>query len=101
MEKIIRNGKVAVLVSWEYGSGWYTVNHNEAMLFDPEIVAWVEAAKPEDRVAYFEKKYPKADFYGFRTLRIEWVPVGHRFIVQEYDGAEYLIVLEKAFWITA
>lgn len=39
-EKVVRDGKVAVLVSPEHGAGWSTWNKNayppEAMLFSPE-----------------------------------------------------------------
>ena len=38
MDKYIRDGKVAVLIYREYGSGWYSSHHVKEMLFDPTIV---------------------------------------------------------------
>jgi len=43
MNKLVRDGKVAVLYSPDYGSGWYTWNpNNPELLFDPAIVQLVE-----------------------------------------------------------
>lgn len=104
MEKVVRDGEVAVLVSWEYGSGWFTNNaltYGERLLFDPEIVEWVEQGKPAERIAFFKKKYPEAFFEGFNDLVVEWVRAGTRFIVTEYDGYESLTILDDVDWIEA
>ena len=42
MNKLIRDGQVAVLVSPGYGAGWYTWHHIEELVYDPCVVAWVE-----------------------------------------------------------
>ena len=43
MDKVIRDGKVAVLVSYGYGAGWSTWNsaRSDSLLFDPDIVQMV------------------------------------------------------------
>ena len=43
MDRVIRDGRVAVIFSPGYGSGWYTSHDIEALIFDPSIVAWIEA----------------------------------------------------------
>ena len=54
-EKVIRDGKVAVLVSPEFGAGWSTWADNaEVAMFDPEVVAWVERGEPRDE--FLEKE---------------------------------------------
>lgn len=104
MEKVVRDGKVAVLVSIEYGAGWYTwngVTQGEQILFDPEIVEWVEQGKPKGRIPYFEQKYPDAYFGGFEDLVIGWIPVGEKFVIDEYDGYESIRMLDDVIWMTA
>lgn len=52
MEKVIRDGKVAVLYSPGYGAGWTTWTYDsklhEVMLFHPLIVEKVESGKECD-----------------------------------------------------
>jgi hypothetical protein len=45
MDKVIRDGKVAVLYSPGYGAGWYSWHDNEELLYDPVIVDMVESKK--------------------------------------------------------
>jgi len=48
MDKIIRDGKVAVLYSPGYGAGWYSWNTDcKECVFNPEIVKLVEAEEKE------------------------------------------------------
>ena len=58
MYKVIRNAKIAVLVSPGYGAGWYSWNksHPEC-LFDPEVVAWVEYDGSETIVLESQEKW--------------------------------------------
>ena len=89
MEKEIRNGKVAVLYSPGFGAGWYSWIHVPEVLFDPEIVALVEANKNSEIPALVVKKY--GDKYytgGADDLSIKWLPVGTQFEISEYDGSE-------------
>ncbi len=48
MEKVIRNGMVAVLVSPGYGAGWYSWNDHKELLFHPKIVEMVEKRRTEE-----------------------------------------------------
>ncbi len=95
MNKVIRDGKVAVLYSEGYGAGWITWNSNHsAILYDPTVVAWVESGKPEDdefRLG-LENKYPGIYLGGLRNLETRWVPQGKRFRVEEYDGYERVVI---------
>ena len=43
MDRVIRDGRVAVIFSPGYGSGWYTSHDIEALIFDSSIVQWIEA----------------------------------------------------------
>ena len=103
MKKLIRDGRVAVLVSPGFGAGWSTWNTDiPEILFDPAIVEMVEDnTSPVTIVAYCEAKYPKHYFSGARDLTVVWVPIGTEFMIDEYDGAESIIFKDQEKWITA
>jgi hypothetical protein len=101
MKKLIRDDKVAVLVSPGYGAGWYTWHHIEELVYDPSIVEWVEQEEFDKVLTYMELKYPDAYTGGLEDLQVEWVPVGARFRIDEYDGSESLVLEENEHWMTA
>lgn len=106
MDKVIRDGKVAVLISPDWGTGWYSWSGIQEMLFDPKIVAMVE--NPDDDedfhtiIEYCKDRYggSDTDYLGAEGLMVVWVPQGSRFIVTEYDGAESIEFEDTRTWIT-
>lgn len=49
MEKVIRDGHVAVLYSPGYGAGWFTWNENhKELLFHPKLVEMVEQKRSSE-----------------------------------------------------
>ena len=102
MNKLVRDGKVAVLYSPDYGSGWYTWNHDHPeILFDPAIVQLVEENKWDELETYVVLKYPKIFTGGILDLSIAWIPEGAIFRVNEYDGDESIELKDDADWFTA
>ena len=103
VQKLIRDGKVAVVYSPGFGAGWSTwsTDHAETLMFDCRIAEAVlsgnllEAARIARGLCH--------DMYmpHSLSLAIEWVPVGARFMVSEYDGAEGVEVCEEMNWFTA
>lgn len=92
MEKVIKDGKVAVLYSPGYGAGWYSWNsdHKE-LLFHPKLVEMVENKKTDQiDEDWIEENLGIANVYcgGAKDLKILWLPVGTAFMVDEYDGSE-------------
>ena len=103
MQKVVRDGRVAVLVSPGFGAGWFTWNRQcPECLFDPDMVAWVEGGK-EGPMPDLEAKYGWEYFYdgGADDLVVRWVPEGTQFRIDEYDGSESLIVASEEIWQTA
>ena len=45
MEKVIKDGKVGVLVSPGFGAGFYTWGYPEEAIFDPTLIELVENEK--------------------------------------------------------
>lgn len=98
VEKVIRDGKVAVLYSPGFGAGWSTWAYDGSMkkiaLFHPAFVKWVEDGKKENIDDLAERIFGTAYFYtgGANNLEIEWLPVGTQFVVDEYDGSESITI---------
>ena len=101
MDKLIRDGKVAVLVSPGFGAGWYTWHSIDELIYDPSIVEWVERQELDKIQAYMELKYPEVWYGGLEDLEVNWVPLGAKFRIDEYDGAESLVLESEQRWITA
>jgi hypothetical protein len=96
MEKVIRDGKVAVLISHGFGAGWYSWNSNQELLFSPKIVEMVEQNRSNEiDKDWIMENLGIEDVYcgGASSLKIHWLPVGTAFKVSEYDGAESLWTL--------
>jgi hypothetical protein len=102
MNKLVRDGMVAVLYSPDYGSGWYTWNPNHPeLLFDPAIVQLVEEDKFDELKTYVTLKYPNIYEGGMWELKIAWIPEGAMFRINEYDGDESIELKDDADWFTA
>lgn len=105
MEKVIRDGKVAVLVSPGFGAGWYTWNTDYSwLLFHPKIVEMVEQGKQSEiNEEWMESNIedcPKNIYCGgARDLKIVWLNLGTPFRVEEYDGHETLYTIDDLILI--
>jgi hypothetical protein len=100
MKKVVRDGKVAVIVSPGYGFGFYTYGAPVEAIFDPVLVELVENEKYKDAANYIEKTYPDA-YIGDADLNVRWIPEGTKFRIDEYDGAENIVLLDETNYITA
>ena len=103
-ERTHQDGKTAVLVSSGYGAGWSTWCSDDVLkgglLFDSRIVGMVLAGHAGlVTEAWLAETWgiDDPDFYvcvlGASDLRVQWVPTGSRFLVDEYDGSEALTLL--------
>ena len=104
MEKLVRDGKVAVLYSPGFGAGWYTWNHGDygyELVFDPVLAAYVDEGKMDEAKTYVAMRFPEAYDGGLEDLAVEWVPVGTAFRIREYDGSESIEVKEEMNWMVA
>lgn len=115
-DKYIKDGKVAVIVSLGYGAGWGTWNWEYPdIVFDPVLVKMILEHQQLDKggqstqldnffnrvETYANEKYPGAYLGGAWGLDIEWVPEGEKFRIQEYDGAESIILASEEKWLVA
>ena len=104
--KVVRDGKVAVLYSPGFGAGWSTWNSqkNTDLVFDPVIVDFVLNKSEnwiEGVMAYCSIAYPDVYTGGVPGLEVEWIASGSQFFIGEYDGSESIVVNVETDWITA
>lgn len=105
MEKVVRDGKVAVLVSYGYGAGWYSWHRFEELIYHPKIVELVENDQRELITEQLVQEILDTDEYvcvlGAKGLEVKWVGQGCAFEITEYDGAESLRVIEDCTFLVA
>lgn len=102
--KVVRDGRVAVLVSSGYGAGWSSWigdRYKDYALFDAEVVALAERGADSDAVEEHSKAKFGEDYYcllGWSDVKVEWVQQGQGFYVHEYDGNEWLVTEADDEW---
>ena len=102
MDKLSKDGKVAVVYSPGFGAGWYTWNTDAPeILFDPAIVKFVEKEKWDELATYVALKYPDIYTGGMKDLKVAWIPEGTLFRVDDYDGNESIELKENDNWFVA
>lgn len=100
MDKLIIEGKVAVLYTCDFGAGWSTWNPDfPECVFDPEIAKMVCSAKSADEIKKFAEEKYGVNFHegGVDTLTVKWLPEGTKFYIAEYDGRETVVTEEKLY----
>jgi len=104
MEKFIKDGKVAVLISPNYGAGWSTWAedaHKETLCMDARLVYLVLDGRRDEAASLAKKLIPEVYTGGAKDLTIEWVTQGQQFEVEEYDGYETIHVIGERGYLTA
>ena len=101
MKKIIRDGKVGVLVSPGFGAGFSTWGAPIEAIFNPTLIELVEQQKVQESIDFVEKTWEGVYSGGVQDLRVAWIEEGTRFIIEEYDGAESLLFEEHIDWVQA
>ena len=108
MNKVIRDGKVAVIVSPGFGAGWSTGSYRgekeyrDFMLFDPTLVDMIERSESAETIeTYVTFVHPGTYCGGADDLTIQWLPVGTAFRIHEYDGSESVEIRDDIEWTIA
>lgn len=95
MNKVERDGKIAVLYSPGFGAGWSTWNseHREALCMDARLVDLVLAGKKEEVARVAKELFPGIYTGGAHDLTVTWLDKGAAFEIDEYDGSESVYVI--------
>lgn len=96
---------VAVLYSPGFGAGWYSWNQKHPeLLFNPQIVQKVLDDKRNEITEEFVREAINLKdnndeltylYIAPEDLVVEWLPIGTRFIIHEYDGAESIKLADQ------
>lgn len=96
-EKVIRDGKVAVLYSPGYGAGWSTwyPDHPDYLATDKQFIEAFERSASGEEIrqllkTLFSNNPPYEGGWGSH-MKIAWVPVGTPYYIHEYDGDEHVV----------
>ncbi|QXO10951.1 hypothetical protein pEaSNUABM54_00125 [Erwinia phage pEa_SNUABM_54] len=102
MEKLIRDGKVAVVFSPGH-SGSYVYDHQlpPDACFNVKVIKVVLGESRTSLEKTLKKEFPDATFYSPPELEVEWIDVGREFFIREYESAESIIYKDTVPWITA
>lgn len=105
--KLIRDGKIAVLISPGFGSGWSTQCTDESdvylALFSPILVEAKEKGVKLEQARALVQKLGLSLYvtqHSWDKLEIVWLEPGTRFVVIEFDGSEE-IMTQKDLVLTA
>ena len=97
MERLIIDNEVAVAVSPGYGAGWSTWEdvHPE----NKEVAMFLYHEDKEGLIKWCDDR----EIYtgSVEDLVLMWIPIGTKYIIDEYDGAEMLMTIDDYNWITA
>lgn len=99
LQKVIRNGQVAILYSPGFGAGWFTWNTDyPQLMFHPQLVEWAEKGLPEDidLEEWCKQEFNSEYIYvgGWSNITVYWMTQGTIFRINEYDGSESIEVLD-------
>lgn len=103
MNKLIRDGKVAVVVSGSWSAGWSTYNqeHAEGMCMDADIAECVLNEDILGAVNIARSRYGlECDDLRYDELWVAWIDVGTRFTIVYGNPSEY-VVTEQNLLFTA
>ena len=104
MEKLIRDGQVAVIYSPGFGAGWYSwnnVHYGDELIFDPVLAAYIDEGKIDEAKTYVTMRFPDAYDGSVEDLVVQWIPEGTAFRIHEYDGSESIEIKEEMNWVIA
>lgn len=103
----------AVLVSHGFGAGWSTWNDSN-LAWDKRVVEYVmehmelpnwcarvgsDSVEHDEMVEFLESiGYESVYLGGLGKIAVEWVPVGAHFIINEYDGNEFITYRDDIAW---
>lgn len=92
---------IGVLVSYGYGAGWSSWG-NPLSCLDKDLVAAFERDASEEEILKIAKtNWPDQYAEGLMQCRVEYLPEGTAFRIDEYDGYESLEVISSIQYIVA
>lgn len=101
-EKYTKDGKTAILISEGFGAGWSTWEGSK-LSYDKRVVQKFLEGASETEMHDFLRSIGYGNVYmgGYKSLTVRWLPVGTKYVIHEYDGAESIRTIDSFEWMTA
>jgi len=96
--RVVKDGKVAVLVSPGFGAGFVT--WIDGLALRPTLVQYVLLGKRDEITPELVQALTGLEYActgGASDLEIEWVEKGLAFRYEEYDGSEHLVFADRLY----
>ena len=94
---MIRDGKIGVLISPDFGSGIEDIDR-----FNDKLIQSVEAKESLERIHILANHlFPGAYLGGLQGIEVIWVKIGRSFFVHEYDGSESIWFMDEIKWLNS
>ena len=93
VEKLIRDGKVGVIISCGFGGGWYREEYPE-LIFNPKLIEMVEKNIEITPKFILDNFGIEINRIPNRDLCVDWVDKGVKFMINEYDGQESILTIQ-------
>lgn len=97
MNYYTKDGRIAIILSKEYGTGWWTWHGVLEWLVHPELAQAIDDGYLEEAQDIIDKS--EGPYYTAEDLRVEWVDRHRKFHIEEYDGYETLVYKDEIKWL--
>lgn len=101
MDKLKKDGKVAVLYTPSYGSGYGSAYPEIAkkLIFDKDIAEAIDKYDFDLAKRILKNKFPGFYFGDINQLKIKWLEEGTLFEINEFDGYEEINIIYKDIFV--
>jgi hypothetical protein len=98
MNYYTKDGRIAVVLSKDYGMGWWTWHGDLEWLTHPELARAIDDGFLGDAQDILDDNYGHYQ-YSATNLRVEWVDRHRKFKIEEYDGYETITYKDEINWL--
>lgn len=107
----MNENEVGVLLTHNFGAGWSSWSGDYGLAYDKRVIDfWIrnhdvknigdnEQLRHEWEDIFAKWGYYHPCFYGFDSLKLDFVPKGKKFRINEYDGLEQIVYYKDEDWI--
>ncbi|MEY8307373.1 hypothetical protein AAK913_12200 [Enterococcus faecium] len=105
MEKKIREGKVGVISSTNYGIDYaksMNVTNEQIARMDKQLVEFlmrdVDRINKHDFLMLLKEKGIESDgLFDYKSLEVEWITAGEFFYIEEFEGRERVVLQNELY----
>ena len=95
------NGRIGILLSADYGSGWSTKAKDIRLAYDKELVeGFLNGMTTSEIIDLANRKYNVGMSYGsYFKLQVKFLPTHRTFRINHHSGKEFIEYFNPEQWI--